>query len=356
MVASSPLTRSSHHAGDDFARLRAGAGGQVRAGLGARMPKFNVTREMPYKAAELFAIAADVDSYKDFLPLVESSRTFDRERDGRGCRALQGRIAGALQEAPYRRDFRERCRRRTEAIQSLVAGTRRLVRSYRLPSGSSLTASRVAPRSSSRSTTRQGAGHCSSSCPACSITWCGRSTTPSRPGPASSIERLRDFSVTALKELAQERRRRIRDADDFVRRLAIELEIELGLGPVVLPVTEPLELAASERPLGNSSTFDGDADARRLSGDGRFPGIGVTDVTTPCAINPCPPSFSLANRKIMSPSAMRLPPYIVFWPSNAKLVARGIRISALMANAMICSRQLRHGAQLRFDKIERCGH
>ena len=40
------------------------------------MPKYNVTREMPYKAAELYAIAADVDSYKDFLPLVESSRSF----------------------------------------------------------------------------------------------------------------------------------------------------------------------------------------------------------------------------------------------------------------------------------------
>ncbi len=56
------------------------------------MPKYNVTREMPYKAAELFAIAADVDSYKDFLPLVESSRTFDRERVSDGVERFKGEL------------------------------------------------------------------------------------------------------------------------------------------------------------------------------------------------------------------------------------------------------------------------
>jgi coenzyme Q-binding protein COQ10 len=56
------------------------------------MPKFNVTREMPYKAAELFAIAADVDRYKDFLPLVESSRTFDRERVEEGIERFKGEL------------------------------------------------------------------------------------------------------------------------------------------------------------------------------------------------------------------------------------------------------------------------
>jgi len=56
------------------------------------MPKFNVTREMPYKAAELFAIAADVDAYKDFLPLVESSRTFDRERVSDDVERFKGEL------------------------------------------------------------------------------------------------------------------------------------------------------------------------------------------------------------------------------------------------------------------------
>lgn len=56
------------------------------------MPKFSVTREMPYKAAELFAIAADVDSYKEFLPLVESSRTFDREQVRDGVERFKGEL------------------------------------------------------------------------------------------------------------------------------------------------------------------------------------------------------------------------------------------------------------------------
>src|SRR5690349_6603415 len=56
------------------------------------MPRFSVTREMPYKAADLFAIAADVDSYKDFLPLVESSRTFDREWVKDGVERFKGEL------------------------------------------------------------------------------------------------------------------------------------------------------------------------------------------------------------------------------------------------------------------------
>ena len=47
---------------------------------------------MPYKAAELFAIAADVDAYKDFLPLVESSRTFGRERVSEGVERFKGEL------------------------------------------------------------------------------------------------------------------------------------------------------------------------------------------------------------------------------------------------------------------------
>jgi coenzyme Q-binding protein COQ10 len=56
------------------------------------MPRFNVTRDMPYKAAELFSIAADVDKYKEFLPLVESSRTFDRERPAEGIECFKGEL------------------------------------------------------------------------------------------------------------------------------------------------------------------------------------------------------------------------------------------------------------------------
>jgi hypothetical protein len=52
-------------------------------------------------------------------------------------------------------------------------------------------------------------------------------------------------------------------------------------------------------------------------------GTAATDVTTPRAISPCPPSFSLANRKIVSPSAICLPPYIVFCLTNTNAFAPG---------------------------------
>ena len=47
----------------------------------------------------------------------------------------------------------------------------------------------------------------------------------------------------ALKESAEERRRSIRDADDLVRCLTIEFEIELGHGLAIIPIGETLDLA-----------------------------------------------------------------------------------------------------------------
>jgi hypothetical protein len=46
-------------------------------------------------------------------------------------------------------------------------------------------------------------------------------------------------------------------------------------------------------------------------------GVGSTAPTTPLATSPLPPSFSLAKTKIASPTAMRLPSYIVFCSANA---------------------------------------
>jgi hypothetical protein len=39
--------------------------------------------------------------------------------------------------------------------------------------------------------------------------------------------------------------------------------------------------------------------------------------------------------KVVSPSAISLPPYIVFCPVNANVFARGSPIAALMTNAML---------------------
>src|SRR5207249_2355825 len=74
----------------------------------------------------------------------------------------------------------------------------------------------------------------------------------------------------ALKESAEERRRFIRDADNLVRCLAIEFEIELGLGSTVVPVGKKFELAPPRAPLRERGASDGDAHTRRLPGDRAF--------------------------------------------------------------------------------------
>src|SRR5438552_6874399 len=74
----------------------------------------------------------------------------------------------------------------------------------------------------------------------------------------------------ALKEPAEERRRFIRDADNLVRCLTIEFEIELGLGATVVPVGKQSEVTASQAPLCERGASDGDADARRLPGEPAF--------------------------------------------------------------------------------------
>jgi len=74
----------------------------------------------------------------------------------------------------------------------------------------------------------------------------------------------------ALKEPAEERRRFIRDADDLVRCLTIEFEIELGLGSAVVPVGKKSELPSPETPLCKRGASDGDAHSRCLPCDPAF--------------------------------------------------------------------------------------
>ena len=75
---------------------------------------------------------------------------------------------------------------------------------------------------------------------------------------------------SALKESAKERGRFIRDADNLVRSLPIESEIEFGLRPSVIPVAKRLQLAPSQAPFRQCGLFDGDAHARRLPEDAAF--------------------------------------------------------------------------------------
>ena len=49
------------------------------------MPQFSVTRRLPFRPADLYAIAADVPSYPRFVPLCSAARVWDEsvEADGR---------------------------------------------------------------------------------------------------------------------------------------------------------------------------------------------------------------------------------------------------------------------------------
>src|SRR5690348_10938467 len=102
------------------------------------------------------------------------------------------------------------------------------------------------------------------------------------------------------------------ESDDLVRRLAIELEVELRLGTPVLPIREGFQLGATEGGLASFVRLTvmltrGVWRSRSLRS-----GIALAEVTMPRAMRPEPPSDSLARTKITSPSAMCLPPYIVF--------------------------------------------
>ena len=147
---------------------------------------------------------------------------------------------------------------------------------------------------------------------------------PARECFRSSIERLIKpyrvhVEIFSLKEPAEERGRFIRDADDLIRCLTIEFEVELGLGSTVVPVGKKFELAPPQV-------------CRAIP---RFFVIALAEVTTPLAMRPGPPSFSLAKTKIVSPLAMCLPPYIVFCALNANVSDRGSFTSALIANIML---------------------
>jgi ribosome-associated toxin RatA of RatAB toxin-antitoxin module len=44
------------------------------------MPQFSITRRLPFRAADLYAVAADVPSYPKFVPLCSGARVWDESR------------------------------------------------------------------------------------------------------------------------------------------------------------------------------------------------------------------------------------------------------------------------------------
>src|ERR1700678_3708977 len=86
-----------------------------------------------------------------------------------------------------------------------------------------------------------------------------------------AVKPFRLANSSATLEVSIEKLRRLaRYADDLVRCLAVEFEIELGFRLAVVPAGKLFEFAASQGPLCECGPFDGDAHARRLSGDTAF--------------------------------------------------------------------------------------
>jgi coenzyme Q-binding protein COQ10 len=56
------------------------------------MPKHSITREMRYSARQLFDIAADVDNYRKFVPLVKVSRSYDVRSGEAGTKLFKGEL------------------------------------------------------------------------------------------------------------------------------------------------------------------------------------------------------------------------------------------------------------------------
>ena len=85
MVSASPLTRSSHHAGEDFARLQA-ARGPRRCGLTLKNAalRHGLTRRLHYTPEQLFDLVGDVERYPAFVPWVTDMRTWGRRESEPG--------------------------------------------------------------------------------------------------------------------------------------------------------------------------------------------------------------------------------------------------------------------------------
>ncbi|HUF44359.1 MAG TPA: type II toxin-antitoxin system RatA family toxin [Aestuariivirgaceae bacterium] len=56
------------------------------------MPQFTITRRLPFRAADLYAIAADVASYPHFVPLCAGARVWDESTDADGRRYFRAAI------------------------------------------------------------------------------------------------------------------------------------------------------------------------------------------------------------------------------------------------------------------------
>lgn len=56
------------------------------------MPKYNISRELPYSAKQLLEVALDVGSYKSFVPLVKESAVANRKNGPDGMETFDATL------------------------------------------------------------------------------------------------------------------------------------------------------------------------------------------------------------------------------------------------------------------------
>ena len=144
----------------------------------------------------------------------------------------------------------------------------------------------------------------------------------------------RGAPAAASEEAAEKRGRFLGDAADLVGRLAIELEVELGLGPAVVPVGIRLELAASQAALHQRRALDRDVrGARRASVPTRASWVWRAGGSRARQFAEALFAFVLAREDVDLVARRReicLPPYIVGCLRKSNRVAFGSATSSLM--------------------------
>jgi coenzyme Q-binding protein COQ10 len=165
------------------------------------MPQFSVTRRLPFRPADLYAIAADVPSYPRFVPLCTDARVWDESVDADGRRHFRAAIDLAYPKL-----------RLSETLTSEVTTdpVALAVRAVSTAAPAKFLDNRWLFHDLGAGGTdvdfyisyELEAGRCSFWSAACSIMRCARSSTPSRPAPGNSTSRWGDDARRSEHEFA----------------------------------------------------------------------------------------------------------------------------------------------------------
>ena len=83
------------------------------------------------------------------------------------------------------------------------------------------------------------------------------------------------YDAQASEKAVEKCRRAIRNSNDLVGCLAVELEVEFRTGLTIFPVGQMLDVPPAQRPHGKGIAPNHNADTRRLPDDAARPGDGL---------------------------------------------------------------------------------